>query len=126
MYQSFREMPVWQFAMEIAVKVHALTDSLPRKEDYGYTSQIRRSALSISANIAEGFGRSHTLDKVKFYLYARGSLTETQSHLEYGLKVGYLMPEDVATLDSQLSGINHDLNKLVNGITSRKRNEQEG
>jgi four helix bundle protein len=120
MYQTFRDMPVWQLAMEIAVKVHALTDSLPRKEDYGFTSQIRRSALSISANIAEGFGRKHTLDKINFYLFARGSLTETQSHLEYGLKVGYLMPEDTALLDSQLSGVHHDLNKLVSGITSRK------
>jgi len=59
-------MPVWQLAMEIAVKSHALTDTLPKKEDYGFTSQIRRSALSISANIAEGFGRKHTLDKVNF------------------------------------------------------------
>jgi|SRR6185369_744726 len=126
MYQTFRDMPVWQLAMEIAVKVHAMTDSLPRKEDYGFTSQIRRSALSVSANIAEGFGRSHTLDKVKFYLYARGSLTETQGHLEYGLKVGYLMPEDAALLDSQLSGIHHDLNKLVSGITRKIGNEQKG
>ena len=127
MYQSFREMPVWQLAMEIAEKVHSLTDTLPRKEDYGFTSQIRRSALSISANIAEGFGRKHSLDKINFYLYSRGSLTETQSHLVYGSRVGYLQAEDVALLDSQLSFLHHDLNKLISGINSRiSKNDNKG
>ena len=60
-FTSFREMPVWQEAMAVAEKVFAATDKLPRKEDYGFTSQIRRAALSISANIAEAFGRNHTL-----------------------------------------------------------------
>jgi four helix bundle protein len=53
MYKSFKDMPVWQQAMEIAENVQKLTQGLPRSEDYGFTSQIRRSALSISANIAE-------------------------------------------------------------------------
>jgi len=105
--------------MDIAVKVHAVTDALPRKEDYGLTSQIRRSALSISANIAEGFGRKHALDKINFYLHSRGSLTETQSHLEYGLRVGYFRSEDVQHLDSQLTSLHHDLNKLISGIHAR-------
>jgi len=51
MYKSFKEMPVWQDAMEIAVIIFTMTDNLPKKEDYGFTSQVRRSALSISANI---------------------------------------------------------------------------
>lgn len=119
MYRSFRDMPVWQRAMDVAVKVHAVTDALPRKEDYGLTSQIRRSALSISANIAEGFGRKHALDKINFYLHSRGSLTETQSHLEYGLRVGYFRPEDVQCLDSHLTSLHHDLNKLISGIRAR-------
>jgi four helix bundle protein len=118
-------MLVWQCAMEIAVKVHSLTDSLPRKEDYGFTSQIRRSALSISANIAEGFGRKHALDKINFYLHSRGSLTETQSHLEYGSRVGYFRSEDVELLDSQLSCLHHDLNRLIAGINSRNSNNEK-
>jgi four helix bundle protein len=60
-------MPVWQHAMEIAERVFSATEHLPKKEDYGLTSQVRRSALSISANLAEGFGRSHTLQD-KFLL----------------------------------------------------------
>mgnify|MGYP001067196937 CR=1 FL=1 len=88
-YKSFEEMPVWQKAMELAVKIHGLTERLPRKEDYGLTSQIRRSGLSVSDNISEGFGRKHTNDKLKFYYNARGSLAETKNHLIYGHKVGY-------------------------------------
>ncbi len=58
-------------------------------EDYGLTSQIRRSALSVSANISEPFGREHTLDKLNFYYHSRGSLSETKSHLIYGTRVKY-------------------------------------
>ena len=106
-------MPVWQESMAVAEQVFALTDKLPRKEDYGFTSQARRAALSISANIAEAFGRSHSLDKIKFYYVARGSLTETQSHLEYGKRVGYLDPKSAQELDSSLAVIHNDLNRVI-------------
>ena len=106
-------MPVWQSAMAAAEQVFALTDRLPRKEDYGFTSQIRRAALSISANIAEAFGRSHSLDKIKFYYVARGSLTETQSHLEYGRRVGYIDTQSAQELDGNLARIHNDLNKVI-------------
>jgi four helix bundle protein len=65
-YNSFEDMPVWQKSMDLAVKIHSLTEKLPRKKDYGLTSQIRNSGLSISGNISEGFGRNHTRDKLKF------------------------------------------------------------
>lgn len=112
-FASFREMPIWQSAMAAAEQVFALTDKLPRKEDYGFTSQIRRAALSISANIAEAFGRNHTLDKINFYFVARGSLTETQSHLEYGRRVGYIDPTSAQELDSTLALIHNDLNRVI-------------
>ena len=79
-YNSFEDMPVWQKAMDLAVKIHGLTERLPRKEDYGLTSQIRSSGLSVSGNISEGFGRKHTNDKLKFYYNSRGSLAETKNH----------------------------------------------
>ncbi|GEM_PF-3938149 len=66
MYETFRDMPVWQQAIDVAERIFGLTEGLPRKEDYGFTSQIRRSALSIAANIAEAFGRNHTYDKINF------------------------------------------------------------
>ncbi len=113
MYSSFKEMPIWQEAMAIAEEVFHLSESFPKKEDYGLTSQIRRSALSISANIAEAYGRDHTLDKIKFYYYSRGSVTETQSHLEYTKRVGYAEADAVEMLDTRLSKIHADLNKII-------------
>src|ERR671919_136833 len=86
-YDSFESMPVWQKGMELAERIFVITETLPRKEDYGLTSQIRRSALSVPGNIAEGFGRRHTRDKLNFYYMSRGSLAETKSHLIYGFKV---------------------------------------
>ncbi len=65
-YTSFSEMPVWKKALELSIKVFQLTIDLPKEEAYGLTSQIRRSANSVSANIAEGFGRKNTKDKIHF------------------------------------------------------------
>lgn len=121
MYETFRDMPVWQQAIDVAERIFGLTEGLPRKEDYGFTSQIRRSALSIAANIAEAFGRNHTYDKINFYYISRGSVAETQSHLEYGRRVGYIAEEDALELDTILNGIYKDLNRL---ILSLKRTSQ--
>jgi four helix bundle protein len=115
-FASFRDMPVWQSAMVVAEQVFAITDKLPRKEDYGFTAQVRRAALSISANIAEAFGRSHTLDKVNFHFMARGSLTETQSHLEYGKRVGYLAASDAAALSDRLDQVHTELNRVISSL----------
>ncbi|MDP8202973.1 MAG: four helix bundle protein, partial [Candidatus Tenebribacter mawsonii] len=95
MIKSFQDMPIWQESMGVAVKIFEISDPFPKKEDYGLTSQIRRSALSISANIAEAFGRYHIKDKINFYYFAKGSATETQSHLIYCKEVKYTTPEAV-------------------------------
>lgn len=118
MYKSFKDMPIWQEAMDIAENIFKLTDKLPRKEDYGFTSQIRRATLSISANIAEAFGRHHSLNKINFYYTARGSLTETQSHLEYGNRVGYIDLSDFDTLTRKLEELHKSINKVI--VTLRK------
>jgi four helix bundle protein len=114
-------MPVWQAVVEVAERVFAVTDKLPRKEDYGFTPQIRRTALSISANIAEAFGRNHTLDKVNFHCVARGSVTETQSHREYDKRVGYLAASVTQDLADKLETIHADLNKVVSVLRKSGR-----
>ena len=82
-------------------------------EKRGLTSQIRRSALSISANIAEGFGRHHTKDKLNFYYASRGSLAETKSHLIYGFKVRYFNSLEFTRLAQLVENIWEELNKLI-------------
>ncbi|WP_293297951.1 four helix bundle protein, partial [Pedobacter sp. UBA4863] len=68
MYKDFTEMPVWKLAMDYAVSIFELSANLPKQEDYALTSQIRRAALSIADNLAEGFGRETAKDKKKFYV----------------------------------------------------------
>ena len=116
MYKSFKDMPIWEEAMSVAEIIFKLTENLPKKEDYGFTSQIRKASLSISANIAEAFGRNHTFDKINFYLFARGSITETQSHLEYGKRVKYLSESSVKELDDKLSQLYSDINKIIKSM----------
>ena len=113
MYKSFKDMPIWQEAMRIAEEIFKLTEKLPRKEDYGLTSQLRRASSSISANIAEAYGRNHSSDKVNFYYFARGSAVETQSHIEYAKRVGYFTKEQSDKLDESLIKLYNDLNKVI-------------
>lgn len=113
MYKSFREMPVWQKSTELSIQVFKLSSSLPRSEDYGLTSQLRRAANSISVNIAEGFGRNTSKDKSNFYIISRGSAFETQNHLIYGQKIGYFESEISKEIISNYNELIHDLNKLL-------------
>jgi four helix bundle protein len=116
MLSSFIEMPVWQKALELSGEVFTDSNSLPKSEDYGLTSQIRRAANSVCANIAEAFGRRTNKDKSQFYIIARGSAFETQSHLLYGEKVGYFKIEKVNLLVSEYNELIHDLNKIIKSL----------
>lgn len=115
-YYSFEEMNVWKMAMDIAERVFHLTMNLPRCEDYGLTSQIRRASLSISANIAEGYGRNTALDKKRFYIIARGSTFETKNHLIYGKNVCYFEALEVESINIVLDNTLFELNKLIKSL----------
>jgi len=117
-YNRFEEMPVWKKAMDLAANIFGLTEKLPKKEDYGLTSQIRRSALSISGNIAEGFGRRHTKDKLNFYYDARGSLSETKSHLIYGYRVKYFIEKYYNENIVLIEDIWKELNSIIASLYS--------
>jgi four helix bundle protein len=96
-----------------------LTETLPGKEDYGLTSQIRRSALSVPGNLAEGFGRKHTKDKLNFYYASRGSLAETRSHLIYGERVGYFNELPSKELKQATDEIWKELNALIRSLQNK-------
>jgi four helix bundle protein len=89
MAPSYRDLRVWQLAMELVISVYTQTRGFPKEETYGLTSQMRRSAVSIPSNIAEGRGRSTDADRAVFSCHARGSLLELETqiliaqHLEY-------------------------------------------
>ena len=116
---SFRNTPMWQSAMTVAEKVFAATAKLPPKEDYGFTSQIRRSALRISGDIAEACGRNRALDKAQYHYIARGAVTETRNHLEYGRRVGYLDADTVEQISGLLSSLYEDLSARAGSVWKR-------
>jgi four helix bundle protein len=118
MYKDFTEMPVWCDAMEVAVAIFHLSVPLPKSEDYALKSQIRRSAESISANIAEAFGRFHKKDKINFYYYAKGSAYETKSHLIYGNQTAYFTDDKINNLNQKIDNIIHNLNKIIKTLNS--------
>lgn len=116
MYKNFSEMPVWQKAMDLAVEIFKLSSNLPRSEDYGLTSQLRRAANSVSANLSEGFGRKTIKDKCQFYIIARGSAYEVQNHLIYGMKIKYFKEIDVEHLINEYNELIYNLNKLIKSL----------
>ena len=120
LYKNFTDMPVWQKAMNLSIAVFSLSSTLPRSEDYGLTSQLRRAANSVSANLSEGFGRSTKKDKCNFYIIARGSAFEVQNHLLYGKKVKYFTSKDVDQLIHEYKDLIFDLNKLIKSLKHQK------
>ncbi len=102
--------------MKVAESIFEYTKPLPKSEDYGLTSQIRRSALSVSANITEAFGRNSTKEKIHFYYISRGSAFETMSHLEYATRVGYISRKISEEIEANLSKIIQELNRLISAF----------
>lgn len=111
-------MPVWQKAMDIAEKCFHISESLPKKEDYAFISQLRRAAQSISANIAKGFGRRTAKDKSRFYDISRSSAFETKSHLLYGNRIKYFSEGEYSEIIKLIAEVTHDLNKITNHLNN--------
>ena len=88
--KSYRDLTVWKKSMRLALATYHVTQKLPREERYGLTSQVRRAAVSVAANIAEGHGRSHRGDYLHHLSIARGSVRELETHLYLirGLRYG--------------------------------------
>ncbi|ESW80568.1 hypothetical protein X773_15685 [Mesorhizobium sp. LSJC285A00] len=85
---SYKDLIVWQQAMDLAVSTYSLTKTCPKEELYGLTSRIRRSATSVPANIAEGYGRDNRGSYQQFLRIAQGSLKELETHLQIAQRIG--------------------------------------
>ncbi len=118
--QTFEDLIVWQEAQNLAVEIYKATNSFPKEEVFGITSQIRRSSSSISANIAEGFGRPSINDKLHFMSIAYGSLLEVKNFIYLASKLEYLQDD---TSDQLLSQVIR-CQKLINGFKRSLKNGQ--
>jgi len=107
--QSFRDLQVWQRSMELTVAIYRLTQSFPREEMFGLTSQLRRCAVSIPSNIAEGQGRLNTREFRQFLDVARGSVCEVQTQLEIARRLGL----GDAQLRDEAEGLSHEVGKMI-------------
>lgn len=91
---AFRDLPVWRKSAELVQEVYKISSRFPREERYGITSQLRRAAVSVTSNIAEGSGRGTTPDLRNFLSIARGSVKEAESLILIGLKLKFIAPAD--------------------------------
>ncbi len=111
--KTYRNLIVWQKAMILVTEIYKATQSFPRREDYGLTSQARRCAVSIPSNIAEGYGRHSRNEYVRFLQIASGSLYELQTQLEIAFNLGYLKRDDFERLFEMTREIERMLSSLI-------------
>ena len=116
--RNFRELRIWQRAMDMLPQIYCMARTLPRFEQFALADQIRRAAVSVPANIAEGQARGHTKEFVRYLLIARGSLAELQTLLLIAERLEYVAHEDITLLDQQLLGILMPLSALINRLQS--------
>lgn len=102
--KSYRDLVAWQQAMDLAVSIYALSQRWPREELYGITSQARRAAVSVAANIAEGYGRDNLGSYMQFLRIAQGSLKELETHLLIAKRVGIAEEVEAALAESDRVG----------------------
>jgi len=119
---SYRELRVWQQAVELVVACYRLTGNLPKSETYGLASQIRRAAVSIPANVAEGHGRDHLGDYLHHLSIAHGSLLELETHLIIANKLGYLEVAELQTMLGTTDEIGRMLTNLRKSLRKRETN----
>src|ERR1017187_6929762 len=110
---EFEKLKVWQAAHAFVLDAYRFTASFPRAEQFGLTSQMRRAAISIAANIAESAGRNHSLDQARFLHIAKGSAKEIRSHLLIARDLGFLPLHEQQCADARLDNIERMLSSLL-------------
>ncbi len=117
--KSFEDLRSWQVSIKLAKNVYKLTASFPSSEQFGITNQLRRASTSISANIAEGFGRDTVKDKQHFYTIAYGSLLEVKNFIYLSVELGFLIKDDAQSIINEILV----LQKMLNASKTALKNE---
>lgn len=115
MVKSYKDLIVWQKAMDLVTMVYALTRQFPREELYGLTNQVRRAAISVPSNIAEGQARQSTAEFRNFLSIARGSLAEVETQLLIAQRLKYLTQKDL----SQVMATHQEISKMLPALISQ-------
>jgi four helix bundle protein len=113
MAKSFRDLKVWNRAIDLSTLVYALTAEFPKAEIYGLSSQMRRAAVSIASNIAEGSARGTKKDFKQFDTIARGSNCELQTQLVIAGRLGFIGPEKINAAET----LSHEVGQMLSGLS---------
>ena len=119
---TFTDLEVWQEGHKLVLMIYQETKSFPKEEIYGLISQLRRSSVSVTSNIAEGFGRYSYQEKLRFYYMAHGSLTELQNQLLIARDVGYLSQERFQKIAAQTISAHKLLNAFISSTKQLVQN----
>jgi four helix bundle protein len=118
--QSYRDLIAWQKSMDLVVETYRATQSFPRTETYGLIAQLRRAAVSIPSNVAEGHDRLSTGEFRQFLGHSRGSLVEVETQILISQRLGYLEPSQSTSLLKLTTEIAKILNGLLGSLARRK------
>lgn len=119
MSESYRDLIVWQKAMAFVTDVYRATDSFPSREIYGITNQLRRAAVAVPSDIAEGKGRISKKEYVQMLARARGSTFEVQTQLEISRNLGFVSDDPFADLEAKGA----EVGRLLNGLITKLRRD---
>ena len=114
--EDYKELVVWQKSMQVVKEVYTMVRKLPKEEQYGLSDQMRRAAVSMPSNIAEGFGRHATKDYSRFLTIARGSKYELETQIRICIMLDYLSENDVKETLCLLDEVGKMLNSLINKL----------
>ena len=116
--KSYRDLIVWQKAVEMVTLTYKLLKLFPEDEKFGLTLQLKRSAISIPSNIAEGYGRNYTKDYARFLQIARGSLFEFQTQFQIAVNLGFIDDNKLTQIKELSIEIEKILNTLIKKLNS--------
>lgn len=113
---TYRDLAVWQNAFALGLSVYRITASFPDAERFALTNQLRRAAVSIASNIAEGYGRGSTSDYIRFLKVARGSLYEVDTQLLFAVELQYTTKDAYASIKNELDNCQRPLAALIRSL----------
>jgi len=114
--KSFTDLNTWKEGHKLILMIYKTTESFPDREGFGLTSQMRRCAVSITSNVAEGFGRKGKKEKIQFYYISLGSITELQNQLLIARDIGYLDSKEFKKIANQTVTVQKITNGLIKSI----------